>query len=271
MIITKYKNGNVQVELLKDGTKTREFSGKEKVNFPESVDVKITDYCNVGCRFCHENSTIQGKHGDLSFAIKVLDKIKIPCEVAIGGGNPLSHPRLKWFIGELKKQGKIPNITVNALHFDNDVFKYNCYGVGVSYKKEEHKKILKYWKDNCVIHLIAGYHTIEELRTCLKDFKKVLVLGYKNIGRAKKYNLRNNLSQKIKEWNFRIGDYLGEGILCFDNLAISQLDVKRFYLKKSWDKIYLGEDGVRSFYYDFVKKEKAISSANIERRKIAKP
>jgi len=69
MIITEneqlcsYKNGNVSVTLLKNGTKIREFNleSERKGIFPESIDIKITNYCDAGCRYCHEKSVKSGK------------------------------------------------------------------------------------------------------------------------------------------------------------------------------------------------------------------
>lgn len=66
-LLAKYKNGDVNVLLFEDGTKIR--SSKEenpKVEFPESMDIKITDYCDRNCPYCHEKSTTKGIHGDLN-------------------------------------------------------------------------------------------------------------------------------------------------------------------------------------------------------------
>jgi len=59
-ILHSYQNGNTLVNLYNDGTKTREYEGEPKPVFPESIDVKITNYCDAGCTFCHEKSTRLG-------------------------------------------------------------------------------------------------------------------------------------------------------------------------------------------------------------------
>ena len=68
-ILHSYDNGNVKVTLYTDGTKIQEWSDNETPNpeFPNSMDIKITNYCDLSCKFCHEMSTLQGKHGNLEF------------------------------------------------------------------------------------------------------------------------------------------------------------------------------------------------------------
>lgn len=42
-----------------DGTKIRFAVGSyTKAKRPELVDIKITDWCDVGCTFCYQNSTL---------------------------------------------------------------------------------------------------------------------------------------------------------------------------------------------------------------------
>ena len=93
MSFVGYKNGNYRVLIdLETGTKIRENDlDFFRADFPESFDVKITNRCDIGCAFCHENSTCDGKHGNILFA-GFIDKLHPYTEIAIGGGNPLAHP-----------------------------------------------------------------------------------------------------------------------------------------------------------------------------------
>ena len=72
-MIAKYQNGNCTVTLEDDGTKIREYDGIPVPLFPESVDLKITDYCDLNCSYCHENSNTKGKHASVE-SIKWLIK-----------------------------------------------------------------------------------------------------------------------------------------------------------------------------------------------------
>ena len=65
-LLNKYLNGNVTVTLFDNGTKIQEWDDNEGVHpdYPNSMDIKITNYRNAGCSYCHEKSTINGKHAD---------------------------------------------------------------------------------------------------------------------------------------------------------------------------------------------------------------
>ena len=114
--IVKYQNGNTTVTILSDGTKIREYENIPEIVHPESIDVKITDYCDMGCKYCHECSTINGNHADLNKLLDVISELPSGVELAIGGGNPLSHPNLLDFLQTLKNRGIIANLTVNQGH-----------------------------------------------------------------------------------------------------------------------------------------------------------
>ena len=114
MKIVKYKNGNYTViRDLDSGTlvKVSDLDFLE-ADFPDSFDLKITNCCDMGCKFCHENSVVDGKHGDILGA-KFIDTLHPYTEIAIGGGNPLEHPDLIPFLKKLKSLKMIPNMTIN--------------------------------------------------------------------------------------------------------------------------------------------------------------
>ena len=54
--ISTYVNGNHSVRLYSDGTKIKETTDPNDdhftYEFPESFDLKITDYCDAGCLYC---------------------------------------------------------------------------------------------------------------------------------------------------------------------------------------------------------------------------
>ena len=121
-LIGDYNNGNYNIRIYDDGTKIKETLNPDdnefNANFSESIDLKITNKCDMRCPMCHENSTIDGLHGNLNaFFINTLHPYT---EVAIGGGNPLEHPDLKRFLIKLKKKNVIANMTINQIHFMNN-------------------------------------------------------------------------------------------------------------------------------------------------------
>ena len=54
-LIAAYNNGNYNVAIYDDGTKIRDNGNDSRIftpEFPESIDLKITNYCDKGCKFC---------------------------------------------------------------------------------------------------------------------------------------------------------------------------------------------------------------------------
>ncbi len=123
-IIGRYKNGNFNVVHFNDGTKIRETDADEFIpDFAESMDIKICDRCDIGCKFCHEGSTKNGKLGVI-LNEKFIDTLYPYQEVAIGGGDVTSHPDLIPFLQKLKDKNVIANITVNQIHFERKTGAY---------------------------------------------------------------------------------------------------------------------------------------------------
>lgn len=86
-----------------------------------------------------------------------------------------------------------------------------------------------------------------------KVIPRILWLGFKIWGRNK-----NNSLPDLREYRKAIVRdlYLGrKGILAFDNLALSQLNLKSAFLKSEWDKFYLGPEFTSSMYVDAVRGE----------------
>lgn len=263
-----YKNGNYIVQLFDDGTKIRETIDPNATEFlpeiSESIDLKITDYCDVGCPMCYANSSMRGKHADLDLAF--LDTIPKGTEIALGGGEPLTHPYLDEFLKRLRHRGIVPSITTNehSTLYSGDL-DYLCrlmsekliYGVGISVAKRAiddpillPKRILD--ENNVVLHYVAGYHSVEEIKKMAGLAKKILILGYKNIGRGKDY-LSLAVIDRIKKLKEALPELLLLfDVVSFDNLAIEQLEPQRLVSKERWDGLYMGDDGKFTFYIDAV-------------------
>ena len=195
-ILGTYVNGNTIVVMHEDGTKERYIRDGEKAapEFPESMDLKITNRCDLGCLMCAECSSPDGEHADLRPPI--FDTIKPYTELAIGGGNPLEHPDLVWFLERMKAKKVICNITVNAVHFmKNSGLIGNLaehgliHGIGVSVPDKIPNGLITLLRQypNAVIHTIAGVtppHVFDQL----SDHNlNLLILGYKVNGRGDEY------------------------------------------------------------------------------------
>ena len=277
-IIGKYKNGNTEVIIFNDGTVIKQTPDDEfKWEFPNSADVKITNQCDMGCKFCHENSVKEGKHGAVK-NLKFFDTLHPYTEIALGGGNILSHPDIDWLLHKLKEKKVIANITVNQTHFtqeydrikkwyDEDLVK----GVGVSFNSRENMDLLKSIP-TIVVHVINGLFTEIDFDYLKNNDLNLLILGYKDLRRGHSFLENNN--ENIYYNNKWLRNNLEEVIngfrgVAFDNLAISQLPVKDA-AGANWNFLFQGNDGKESgtMYLDCVKEEFALSSTSLERYKI---
>lgn len=277
-ILDTYKNGNANIMLFDDGTRVIEYPDGEHLNvdFPLSMDCKITNQCPMGCPMCHEKSTPNGEHGDIMTA-EFINKLHKGTEMAIGGGAVTSHPHLVPFLEKLKELGVRPSITVHQKEFENNEKLINylienklIYGLGVSFSSKNDKlwlKILRY--KNSVVHLINGIHGKEVFDYFAYNKAKILILGYKDFGRGHDF-LNTEMGKIIEEkmtWlNQNLKNYIDKfEVVSFDNLAIKQLDVKSILSEKEWNEFYQGDDGTATMYVDLVKKQFAKTSTSSDR------
>lgn len=279
-LIAIYTNGNYRVSLYDDGTKVRETIDENDTEFisefPESIDLKITNQCDLNCPMCHEDSCIDGKHGNINE--EFLKTIPAYTEVAIGGGNPLAHPNLIQLLELFKKNEVIANMTINQKHFmkypeviETLLNKKLIHGLGISFTHYDEKFINKIQKyDNIVLHIIAGLQDPFTLRSLYKKNLKLLILGYKVFRRGKA--LYDDFDNQIKIlYNIdRMAKDLPEifnnfKVVSFDNLAIKQLKLKDKLVEEAWNEFYQGDDGSHTFYVDLVNREFARNSTSLQR------
>ena len=129
-----------------------------ELEYPEFYDVKITGYCEGKCPWCYMDSKETDCHYD-----NVVQKIKDyfepmsenerPFQVAIGGGEPTSHPDFVEVLKTFKDLGIEPNYTTNGMfthpesrvNYDDimEATELMCGGVAVSC----HPHLYDYWKE----------------------------------------------------------------------------------------------------------------------------
>lgn len=265
-LLGTYQNGNYTVTIYDDGTKIRENDlDTFDAAFPECMDVKITNQCDLNCAYCHEDSQNDGLHGDI-LNPAFIDSLEPFTEIAIGGGNPLAHPDLLQFLNKLKERKIIANITVNQRHFMQE--KYAALignmiahdlvkGIGVSLSDSSDKAFIGRLQStpNAVLHVINGILTKQDIINLSGHKLKMLILGYKMFRKGVLYHnpaidankrVLHELLPKMMP-HFKV--------ISFDNLAISQLEVRRMFSDKAWERFYMGDDGNYTMYIDLVKQE----------------
>lgn len=262
-LLNKYKNGNATIEIYDDGTRVTEFPDNEGLNleFPLSIDLCITNYCTRGCLWCYNNSNSKGRHGDI-MNLKFIDTAPSGIEICVGGGSATTHPDLIPFLEKLKSRGLIANLTVNQgelidnIQLINDLIENDLiHGLGVSFTEPQDLIYKNMQQPNMVVHLIAGVHGKDVLDYLSQFNLKVLILGYKNIGRGYYYKdaMNGEIDKNIVWLEQHIQDYFDKfECISFDNLSLEQLDIKNKLTESEWDEFYQGDDGQISFYIDAV-------------------
>lgn len=281
-----YMNGNVQVSIdPATGTRVEETKGTEpfRFDFPTSIDLNVSSLCRYNCPYCYAGNGPEGKDADLSKYDTFFSSLHPYTEAAVNGNNASSRVVYD-VLHRLKEQQVIGNLTVNAADFmehsmllDANMREGLIHGLGISlgspsvsfpevYKKV--KRDITCAPDNVVYHVINGIwdrKTFDEM--CCKGVK-VLVLGYKDVGRGKPYEEHMNaaIQQNMQQLADHLGDLLtGFRTVGFDNLACEQLRLKEFLEKHpeygvEWDSFYSGDDGTQSMYVDLVRGTYAINS-----------
>jgi len=281
-LIGQYKNGNYNVSIYEDGTKIRETIDDNAIDFipefSESIDMKITNSCDMQCNFCHENSIPNGKHADINnlFGKAFLDSLHPYTEIAIGGGNPLEWPQLMFLLEELKKRNIIANMTINQLHFMKNLDYIRMllndkliHGIGISFHHIDNAFMDEFKTlDNGVLHIINGVANINEIKYLIKQNIKILILGYKICRRGE-----SNYDEHSKEievnkqmMRFALPQLIQKSkVVSFDNLAIKQLDVQSLLSEDIWNEFYQGDDSSISFFLDLVERKYGKNSTAIKR------
>lgn len=273
--LLEYTNGNVSVELFEDGTKIRSFEGVAKPHYPETIDLKVTNWCNAPCqKWCHEQSNVKGVHGNVDRLYSLFEDAPRGLEVALGGGATQTWPPLQNFVSWLQKKGVIANMTVNQHHIEAlaDSLLLLFKGLGVSFQGHMPMDTILNAIDrhpHTVVHMILGVHTPAQVKaiTELRPKVRILLLGYKNWGNGSRYKSVNTLAidKCLRDWYISIGPMLRNTHLGFDNLAIEQLNLSRLFTLEGWKKFYMGDEGHFSMYIDGVKEEYASHSTSPDR------
>ncbi len=264
-MIGSYINGNTNVYIYEDGTKIRQYEDCNNVYlwFPECIDVNITNQCNQRCKYCYQNATPDGMWAELDSFKSLIDQMHPFTEIAING-NDVTNPLFVQMLQYAQSKQIIVNVTVNQSHFSqNYKWIYSLTsrnlirGLGVSLIKPTKRFINQVMTiPNAVIHTIAGittlndYNLISQYSNCKA---KVLILGYKTVGRGVNYKAEHNddVIDNINKLRSKLQIIFKRfAVVSFDNLAVEQLNVQSVI--DDWDKFYMGDDGQYTFYVDLV-------------------
>ena len=270
MRLGTYVNGNTIVVMYTDGTKIRYVRTGEKPapEYPESIDIKLTNRCELGCPMCSEQSTPDGAHAVLndlpSVNDSIIDSIKPYTELAIGGGNPLTHPQLEGFLWYMHSRNVICNLTVNAVHFMDNIarLKKLCdrkliHGLGISVPTAIPDGLIPALKDfpNAVVHTISGVTPWTVYEELADHDLNLLILGLKAKGNGWSYfnNDALRVTQSARDLRHNLLNLRHRfKAVAFDNLAVTQLALRDLLSPDEFNELYMGDDGEFTMYIDLV-------------------
>ena len=263
-LIGKYINGNVNTRIYSDGTKIRETMDDEfRPEFPENFDCNISTYCTNGCAFCYAGCSEKGRDADLMSFTNIWDNLHPYTEIALNLNSDIPA-HFTEFLEMLKEKRVIANVTINQrqlIEFWDYLLELTekklIHGIGISLNNIDELIGLNIPKHfpNAVIHTIVGITTDNEYMKLADGRHKVLILGYKTVGRGTKYYL-----DEMSSYYYYFG-WLNKNleslmdkfkVLSFDNLALEQLNVQRLLTPEQWEQFYMGDDGSFTLYVDLV-------------------
>jgi hypothetical protein len=229
---------------------------------PELMDIKITDYCHFGCKFCYQGSTTKGKHASLyrmEYCVDRLRELDV-MEVALGGGEPLEHPHFREFCQMLWEAGIVVNVTtkhnIPAGRWNRkDAFPHvQKFGRSIQSAKE-----VQDYSDVCY-HVVLGTLPMSEVYNILMKADSTLLLDFKTTHRgasgpthdysnwletvrAVKHNRMHDEDLRYDTWQVGIDTPLAKKF---------QTELREIGVP---DLLYETEEGKHSAYWDLVTNE----------------
>ena len=279
----QYINGNTLCEInSKDGTLIMSADKDQELEFPVNIDMNISNRCLIGCPFCYQKCTKNGKEADIKKYLNdrnsFLYSLHSGTELAINGNEPL-HENLIDLLKFCKKRKIFANLTVNEKTFIENksllqkwMNKGLIHGLGIS-PSSYSEELLDFASENSnvVIHTIVGITTQKQYMKLINRSIKILILGYKNFGRGIEYKKDNKLITANKENLKTILSKIAEedipAFISFDNLAIYQLNPRKL-LKisdKEYDILFRGEDGHHTMFINLVNETYARNSIELQK------
>jgi hypothetical protein len=274
-LLKQGSNGNTNISLYSDGSRVVDYQGNNPdtiiLDYPMNVDIRLSTKCRFGrnpntgkalCGFCHESATTDGKAGNYTKLIEHIRYLPKTTEIAIGI-NDTTDNELFNMLSILKEEGYVVNGTINQglvrLGLHKKLYNANLlYGIGISYRSMKWGFDDPIYKDpNTVLHVIAGIDSFDDIEEIVKKnyCSKILILGEKDFG-FNKDNVKLD-SDSHKQWYRNINKLFKYATVSFDNLAIEQLNIKRFFMTDRWNILYQGE---RSMYINAVEETFSPSS-----------
>lgn len=182
---------------------------------PTLVDLQLTRRCRMGCPHCYASSTPDGEHLPFAELCRVLEELAAAgvCQLALGGGEPLLHPRIVEILERIRALGMVPNLTTTGDGLDATVLEacarccgavaLSLEGVGADFALrrragfaffEQALAALRGHGIRTVFQVTLGVENLGRLPAivdyCLSvpDLYGVIFLAYKAVGRGVRFD-----------------------------------------------------------------------------------
>lgn len=104
---------------------------------PETVDIQLTNWCDYGCPYCYQSSTVKDGHCDPQLVENVINGFsQPPYQIAYGGGEPTAHPEFTNILKKTAELGVVPNYTTAGHLLTDELIAASnryCGGVALTY------------------------------------------------------------------------------------------------------------------------------------------
>ncbi len=250
---------------------------------PELIDIKITDYCDLKCSYCYQDSTDDGKHAEEDFLrglVSACNNMGV-FEVALGGGEPTLHPRFPEILRDFRSDGVIPNFTTRSYKWLHDektreaVRKYaGKFAISVTQPREMERAHhfadelelaspkrdyeTRDWSCRMGFQYVMGTTDLKAFRKLLEALPygmELTLLGYKDVGRGADWK-----PYDYTEWLDAVRCAKGKhcGSIGIDTSLATQF--RDEVLELVDERLVTFEEGKFSMYVDAVKQVAAPSS-----------
>jgi len=185
----------------------------DKASTPELVDISLTTQCpfvaTKPCgQFCYQGAKVKGEYASLASLVSIADALAQMrvFEIALGGGEPTTHPQFIEILKAFRDRGVVPNFTTKNLawvkshNFDTAMSFAGAFAYSITSADEVNELVKVKVKaidkrlgkqeygasPRAVLQLVMGSVDRDEfeqivLQSAMADFRLTL-LGYKSTG-----------------------------------------------------------------------------------------
>lgn len=208
---------------------------------------------------CYQGSTKAGRHADLSsiqsFACTIGHMGVF--EVAIGGGDPTTHPQFVDILRTFYENGVVPNFSTQLWDWLDkpevvEAVKNYCGAVALS---TQSASLANKWISTCTklgikphIHYVLGLSNLDNLRKMLRSRKSghLVLLAYKQMGRA-----TDTPPIDYTGWQDIVRNNANGWTVAVDSFLVDEVR-SGFTRQEVPEHLFESGDGRFSFYWDAV-------------------